>query len=99
MNNPLNSWKPVLPSALHTKGNYQLTSSSQVLADPLLVLHFILNSISLKGNPACMISEMLSAFLLDDSFLYKEIVFNVGTDESVLEYSDNIEVLVSSLER
>lgn len=100
MANPSHSWKPVFPKTpLLIGGDYQLTSSSQVLADPLLVLHFILVSISPKGNPARIISELLGGFLLDDSFLYEEIVFDVATDELALKYTNEIAILVKALER
>ena len=79
-------------------GNYQLTSSSQILADSLLVLHFVLISISPKGNPARMISEMLGGFLSEESFAYEEIVFDLSTAKLALQYANAITVLVQALE-
>lgn len=95
---PADSWKPILRSPLLIGGDYQLTANSQVLADPLLVLHFVLVSISPKGNPARMISEMLGGFLLEESFAYREITFDLATDELALQYTDAITVLVQALE-
>jgi hypothetical protein len=98
--NPPNSWKPVFPDTpLLIGGDYQLTASSQVLADPLLIFHFILVSISRDGNPARVISELLKGFMLADSFVYKEVVFDLATDKQTLEYTNAIIGLVKSLER
>ena len=75
-----------------------MTASSQVLADPLLVLHFVLVSISPKGNPARTVSELLSGFLPDQSFAYEEVVFDFSTVALVRKYTDAITGLVRKLE-
>jgi hypothetical protein len=98
LGNPSDSWKATFPEPLLIGGNYQLTSNSQVIADPLLVLHFILVSISPKGNPARIISEMLGGFLQDESFAYEEVIFDLASNELTLEYTNAISVLVQSLE-
>jgi len=98
LGNPSDSWKPAFPKPLLIGGNYQLTSNSQVIADPLLVLHFVLVSISPKGNPARIISEMLGGFFQDKSFAYEEVIFDLASDELTLEYTNAISVLVQSLE-
>ena len=90
---------PVLKSSIRIQGDYQLTASSQLLADPLLVLHFVLISINPKGNPARIVSELLSGFLLDQSFVYEEVVFDLSTDALIGKYTHAIAGLVHKLER
>ena len=79
-------------------GNYQLTSSSQILADFLLVFHFVLISISPKGNLARMILEMLGGFLSEELFAYEEIVFDLLMAKLALQYANMITILVQALE-
>jgi hypothetical protein len=95
---PSETWDSVLGSPLLIAGDYQLSASSQILADPLLVLHFVLVSINAKGNPARIISEMLSGYLPDQSFAFEEIIFDLATDELVLTYTNAIANLVHTLE-
>lgn len=86
--NPLNSWKLIFPDTpLLIGGDYQLTINSQVLADLLLIFHFILVSISQDGNSARMILELLKGFMLVNSFVYKEVVFDLATDKQTLQYT------------
>jgi hypothetical protein len=90
---------PVLKSSIRIQGDYQLTASSQLLADPLLVIHFVLVSIPSRGNPARLISEVLGGFLPEQSFAYEEIVFDLGSDRLVRNHTDAMTVLVRALER
>jgi hypothetical protein len=80
------------------QGDYQLTASSQLLADPLLILHFVLVSISSRGNPARLVSEVLGGFLPEQSFAYKEVVFDLTTVRLVRDHTDAMTVLVRALE-
>jgi hypothetical protein len=86
---------PVLKLSIRIQGDYQLTTSSQLLADPLLVLV----SIPSRGNPARLISEVLGGFLPEQSFAYEEIVFDLGSDRLVRNHTDAMTVLVRALER
>ena len=81
------------------QGDYQLTASSQVVAEPLLLLHFILASIDPKGNPARISAELLSGFLSEESFVYKEFVFDLTTDELVEKYIYEVATATRNLER
>jgi hypothetical protein len=92
------SWVPALKSCLHIQGNYQLTASSQCMADLLLVIHFILVSINPRGNPARLISEILGAFLAEGTFAYEEVIFDLATDELVCDYTKAMTALVRTLE-
>ncbi|KIM77371.1 hypothetical protein PILCRDRAFT_12012 [Piloderma croceum F 1598] len=86
INQSPSTWTPMSKQPLVIQGDYQLTASSQVVAQPLLLLHFILASIEPKGHPARISAELLSAYLPADSFVYKEVVFNLTTDELVKKH-------------
>ena len=90
---------PVLKLSIRIQGNYQLTASSQLLADPFLIVHFVLVSIPSRGNPARLISEVLGGFLPEQSFVYEDIVFDLGSDRLVHNHTDAMTVLVHALER
>jgi len=63
------------------QGNYQLTSQSQVKDNPLLILHFILASLSPAANLALLMNEMLKGFLPREvRYLYREIKFDIPDD-------------------
>jgi hypothetical protein len=98
LGNPSDSWKPAFPKPLLIGSDYQLTSNSQLIADSLLVLHFVLDSISQKGNPVHIISAMLGGFLQDESFAYEEVIFDLASNELTLKYANTILLLVQSLE-
>jgi hypothetical protein len=81
------------------QGEYQLTASSQVVAEPLLLLHFILSSIDPKGSPARISAELLSGFLPEESFVYKELIFDLSTDELVTKYVNEVSTITRNLEK
>jgi len=89
----------VLKEPLVIQGDYQLTASSQVVAEPLLLIHFILASIDLKGNPARLSAELLTSFLPAKSFVYKEVVFDLTTDELIKNYISEATAFTKTLER
>jgi hypothetical protein len=68
------------------------------LADPILILHFVLVSINSKGNPASLIAEMLGGFLAEATLAYKEIVFDLATDRLVRDHTEAMTTLVRTLE-
>jgi hypothetical protein len=89
----------MLKQPLVIQGDYQLTASSQVIAQPLLLLHFILASIDPKGHPARISAEILSAYLPMDSFVYKEVVFDLTTDELVTKHIYEATAFTGNLEK
>ena len=89
----------MLKEPLVIRGDYQLTASSQVLAEPLLLLHFILASIDPKGSPARISAELLSGFLPEESFVYKEFIFDLSTDELVAKYVYEVATITRNLEK
>ena len=92
------SWNPAFKTALEIKGDYQLAASSQIISTPLLLLHFIVNGVSPDGNPAGLISNILTGYLKKD-FLYEEIVFDFSTNELALKYTKRVTNFIESIER
>jgi hypothetical protein len=86
-----------LKQPLTIQGDYQLTTTSQIVAEPLLLLHFILTSINPRGNLARTSTELLAAFLLTESFVYKEVVFDLTTNELTEKYVNEANDLVKTL--
>jgi len=82
---------------LVVRTEYQLTASSQIIAEPLLFFHFILASIHPGGNPARLASELLTAFLPAASFVFQEIVFDLSTDDLASKHASNLIHLVKDL--
>src|SRR5882762_4931128 len=91
------SWNPAFKTALEIKGDYQLAASSQIISMPLLLLHFIVNGVSPDGNPAGLISNILTGYLKD--FLYEEIVFDFSTNKLALKYTKRMTNFIESIER
>jgi hypothetical protein len=81
------------------RAEYQLAASSQIVASPLLFLHFILSSIHPGGNPARLASELLTGFLPAQSFLFKEIVFDLSTDDRISKHTADAVSFVEALKK
>jgi hypothetical protein len=82
---------------LVVRTEYQLTASSQIIAEPLLFFHFILASIHPGGSPAQLASELLTVFLPVASFMFQEIVFDLSTDNLASKHASNLIHLVKDL--
>ena len=82
------------------QGNYQLTAQSQVKDDPLLILHFILASLSPAGNPALLMNEMLKGFLLGVVvYQYREIRFDFSDDSLLASHDHALKKLLFKVEK
>jgi hypothetical protein len=79
------------------KGEYQMTARSQIVDDPLLLLHFILSTIKPDGNPARFISDLMSLYLPGDSFMYREIIFDMTTDRAMAQHAAKMGNLVQDV--
>jgi len=90
---------PVLSGPLFVQGKYQLTAQSHVRNDSILLLHFILSSISPAGNPAVLMSEMLRAFLPGDIFQYQEIQFDMSDERSLVSHDATLRKLMHEIQR
>jgi len=75
-----------------------MTSKSQVLCTPILIINFVLLSIDPVGNPARIVSEMMKGFIADDLH-YHEIIFDVSSDELIKKHGCAMAQLVNLLER
>lgn len=82
------------------QGNYQLTSQSQVKDDPLLLIHFVLTSISTAANPALLMNEMLKGFLGGELvFQYREIKFDLSNDTLLASHEHILQNLLCEVRR
>jgi hypothetical protein len=82
------------------QGNYQLTSQSQVKDDSLLILHFILASLSPAGNPAVLMNEMLKGFLSGEAeYQYREIRFDFSDDSLLASHDQTLKKLLFEVEK
>jgi hypothetical protein len=92
-------WEPALGQPLVVRAKYQLTASSQIIAEPLLFFHFILASIYPRGSPARLTSELLTVFLPAESFVFKEVVFDLSTDDLVSKHATDLIRFIKDLRR
>jgi len=92
-------WEAICEQPLVLQAEYQLAASSQIIASPLLFLHFILSSIHPGGNPARLASELLTAYLPAESFLFKEIIFDLSADDLISKHTADVISFVKSLEK
>ena len=76
-----------------------MTSVSQVLDSPLLMLHFALSGLSTLGHPTAISHAYLQPFLPGQLLEYCEVVFNFSTTEDVRIHHQNMVMLKRSLER
>ena len=76
-----------------------MTSVSQVLDSPLLMLHFALSDLTTSGHPAAIAYAYLQPFLPGQLLEYREVVFNFSTTEDVRIHHQNMVMLKRSLER
>ena len=88
----------MLNEPVKIQDEYQLTASSQVVSESLLLLHFMLASIPPGGNPARIASELLTTFIPNESFKYEEIVFDLMTDNLISKYTADIMDFVKTIE-
>jgi hypothetical protein len=89
----------VLRQPLVIRAEYQLTASSQIVTEPLLFFHFILASVYPGGNPARLASELLTAFLPVESFVFKEVIFDLSTDDLISKHANDLIRFVKDLGR
>ena len=75
-----------------------MTSRSQVLHDPLLVISFVLTSINPSGSPARVVSELLKGFL-GDALSFHEIIFDLTTEDLIAAHAQSMDQLVRDVAR
>jgi hypothetical protein len=79
------------------RGQFQMTSRSQVSSDDLLVLHFILESLEGIGSPARLLHQYMQAFIQPSAIVYEEVVFNMGSVDQLASYGRKVNELVQHL--
>lgn len=101
LNQHNSTWVPVLnkDQPLVLQGVYQMAARSQVLDTSLLIIHFILSDISPGGNPAQIVSAMMSAFLTHEELLYREIPFTFANTKDVGEHDKRMEGLMNEIQK
>jgi hypothetical protein len=93
------SWKPALDGPLQFTGTYQLTSRSEVINLPLVVLHFVLAGIDAAGSPLRLVHQYMSSYLKGDLLRFEEVVFDLTTPALVRSHSQAMNRLVSRLSK
>src|SRR5882724_3878510 len=78
--------EPGMDSPIKVQGQFQMSSRSQVSTDNLLVLHFILQSLDGTGSPAHLLSQYMQRFICPSNVIYEEMVFNMCTNEQVINH-------------
>jgi hypothetical protein len=98
LHGPSSSWVPALSDPLDILGDYQMTSSSQVLGSPLLILHFALSGLETAGNPAGLVYSFLQSFTSAARLGYREVRFDLSSDKDVVCHHENMAELQRALE-
>jgi len=95
---PFSSWVPALKNPLKFQGIHQMTTKSQVLSSPILILNLILSLIDPVGSPSHIVSEIMKPFV-GDVLQYHEIVFDLGSKKLIDEHGHAMAQLVHQLKR
>lgn len=82
---------------MKVQGHFQMTSRSQVNTDTLLVLHFILQSIDGMGSPAHLLYQYMQGFIRPSQVVYEEMVFNMETQEQVINHGHAVNDMAKRL--
>ena len=74
-----------------------MTSTSHVINQPLLLLHFVLKGIQTAGSPPQLINTFLSGFLSPSRLRFEEIQFCLGSEPEVHAFQKRMGTLVREL--
>ncbi|KAG1838456.1 hypothetical protein DFJ58DRAFT_125776 [Suillus subalutaceus] len=89
---------PILGAPVTIHGHSEMTSRSQICSDPILILHFVLQTVDPLGSPAGVMREILRPYKPNDKLQYHEIMFDIGTMEKVEKHRLSMAKLVAELE-
>jgi hypothetical protein len=67
---------------------------SRVLAEPLLILHFVLKGIDASGTPPVIVDHYLQAYLPRDQLHYREVRFDFSTDDGIITHATEMGMMV-----
>ena len=72
---------------------------SRVLAEPLLILHFVLKGIDASGTPPVIVDHYLQAYLPRDQLHYREVRFDFSTDDGIEAHAVEMGMMVEGFVR
>jgi hypothetical protein len=87
------AFKPATENPIQVRGNFQMTASSRVRNEGLVILHFLLVGLDPAGSPARLLKEYMCCYLDKGSLLYEEITFDLGNDALIREYHQTLKSL------
>ncbi|KIK74719.1 hypothetical protein PAXRUDRAFT_174867, partial [Paxillus rubicundulus Ve08.2h10] len=73
-----------------------MTAGSQVNCEPLLIIHFYLKGMDLKGCPPQAICEYLWPYFPPNALHFLELEFNFGTRAKIAEHKGKMETIIPS---
>ncbi|KAG1765300.1 hypothetical protein EV702DRAFT_1204625 [Suillus placidus] len=88
---------PALPVTATIHGCIEVTSRSQISSDPILVLHFVLETLKPFGSPVAIMHQALQLYRLQDHIEYHEIIFDIGTEEKANKHAESMAKLMDRL--
>jgi hypothetical protein len=74
------SFSAFLTTPLQVRGDFQLTAHSRMSSEKLLMVHFVLDGMSVVGSPCHGLAEYIRVFRDSTNFHFEEIVFNFASD-------------------
>lgn len=75
-------------------GHIEVTSRSQICSDPILILHFILDTLAPFASPAAIMREALQPYRPTDHIQYHEVIFDIGTPKKTHEHLESMKKLM-----
>ena len=76
-----------------------MSMRSEVNAQAIVILHFVLKGINTDGSPACILEEALSRYhICSVGLFYEEVVFDVSNEQLYKEYIGQIQPVVQKLQ-
>ena len=90
---------PIRDKPVIIKGWFQMSTRSEVNAQVIVILHFVLKGINTDRSPASILEEALSGYhICGVSLFYEEVVFDVSNEELYKEYIGQIQPVVQKLQ-
>ena len=76
-----------------------MLTRSEVNAQAIVILHFVLKGINADGSSACILEEALSRYHIHSvGLFYEEVVFDVSNEQLYKEYIGQIWPVVQKLQ-
>ena len=76
-----------------------MSMRSEVNAEAIIILHFVLKGINADGSLARILKEALSRYHIHSvSLFYEEVVFDVSNEQLYKEYIGQIQPVVQKLQ-